>query len=703
MGEQQHVANGRRISEQHDQAVDADAHATSRRHAVLQRADVVGVEAHGLVVAHVLGRHLGAEALGLIHRVVQLGEGVAVLVAQDEQLEALSELGVLRMLLRQRRDLQRVVDDEGGLDELLLRHGLEDLGDELALAPSRLGMAAVFLQNGHQLLAAAVEGHLLAGVLAGQLHHGGAAPVAGQIHRRSLVLDLQRAAGCLGRGLDATLGEIHHGVKVAEGLISLHGGELGIVVRIHALVAELTADLEHLLETAHEQTLQRQLRGDAQVVVAIKRVEVRDEGLRVRAADDGMQKRRLYLVVALLLHVAADGRDDLEAALEGGAHLGVHNEIHVALAIAGLLVRQAVELLGQRPQRLAHQLKRVHRYGQLAAAGSHHSAMDGDPVTHIQIAQGREGLLAERVDAAEQLNVAAGLAQLQKRDLALDALGHDTAGDEHLILGGLAVFQVRVLLVQLAYRMTALDRVPIGIDARGNQRLALGAAHLDGIVFDDFYRFGHSGLLVLDLDNGQLDVAAGGAGRRHFVALLAAEQRLTHRRLVGDLALVGVGFGAAHDGEHALAAVHVHGHRGADIHLARALRRVHDGGLGEDAADLGDARLHHALLVLAIVVLGVLRDVAELARHLDALADLGALLGLEVVQLLLELVLALLREDEVVVCHASHLSDTYNRHVRFPDVRFDSLYVSSRRSVGRYTKKRYVPGRAVCTYREPIR
>ena len=70
------------------------------------------------------------------------------------------------------------------------------------------------------------------------------------------------------------------------------------MVRIHALVAELTADLEHLLETAHEQTLQRQLRGDAQVVVAIKRVEVRDEGLRVRAADDGMQKRRLYLVVA---------------------------------------------------------------------------------------------------------------------------------------------------------------------------------------------------------------------------------------------------------------------------------------------------------------------------------------------------------------------------------------------------------------------
>ena len=36
------------------------------------------------------------------------------------------------------------------------------------------------------------------------------------------------------------------------------------------------------------------------------------------------------------------------------------------------------------------------------------------------------------------------------------------------------------------------------------------------------------------------------------------------------------------------------------------------GGLGEDAADLGDARLHHALLVFGVVVLGVLGDVEVL-------------------------------------------------------------------------------------------
>ena len=46
-----------------------------------------------------------------------------------------------------------------------------------------------------------------------------------------------------------------------------------------------------------------------------------------------------------------------------------------------------------------------------------------------------ETLLAQGVDAAEQLDVATGLAQLQKGDLALHALGHNAAGDGDRILG----------------------------------------------------------------------------------------------------------------------------------------------------------------------------------------------------------------------------------------------------------------------------
>jgi hypothetical protein len=56
--------------------------------------------------------------------------------------------------------------------------------------------------------------------------------------------------------------------------------------------------------------------------------------------------------------------------------------------------------------------------------------------------------------------------------------------------------------------------------------------------------------------------------------------------------------------------------------------------------------LEHRLLVLGVVVLGVLGDVAELAGDPDPLRDLAALLGLQVLDLLLELLVPLCGEDD---------------------------------------------------------
>ncbi len=495
MREQQHVADGRRIGEQHGQAVDADAHATGRRHAVFQRADVVGVEAHGLVVAQVLRLNLRAEALGLINRVVQLGEGVGVLMAADEQLEALGQLRVVLHLLGQRRNLQRMLGDERRLHQLLLGHGLEDLGDQLALAPSVLGMPAVLLQNGHQVLAAALERHLFAGIARGQPAHRLARPLARKVDVGALVAHLERPASRLRSGLDEALRQVHHAVQVGKRLVGLHRGELGVVVRVHALVAELTADLEHLLETAHQQALQRQLGRDAQIVIAVERVEVRDERLGVRAAEDRMQKRRLNLVEALLLHVAADGRDDLEALLEGLLDLGIHHQVDVTLTITRFFVGQAVELLGQRADGLRKQLEGRDGHGELTALRAHHRALDADPVAHIQVFDLGVHIFAERVDAAEQLDVARRVAQAEEGDLALHALGHDAAGNLHGVLGGGAIFQVSVLFVQVSQVMAVIESVAVRVLARIEQRLALSLANLDRVVFDDFRVVAHARFL----------------------------------------------------------------------------------------------------------------------------------------------------------------------------------------------------------------
>ena len=68
-------------------------------------------------------------------------------------------------------------------------------------------------------------------------------------------------------------------------------------------------------------------------------------------------------------------------------------------------------------------------------------------------------------------------------------------------------------------------------------------------------------------------------------------------------------------------------HDGADRDDARVdLPLVDDLGVREALLELGDAVLEHHLLVLRVVVLGVLGDLAELARSRDALGDLAALL-----------------------------------------------------------------------------
>ena len=111
--------------------------------------------------------------------------------------------------------------------------------------------------------------------------------------------------------------------------------------------------------------------------------------------------------------------------------------------------------------------------------------MHADPVAHVQILELRERILAQDVDAAEQLDVARRVAQLQKRKLSLIALGHDATGHVHLVLGGSAVFKVGVLLDKIGQMMRVLERVAVGVLARSDESRSLRAAHFNGVVFDD--------------------------------------------------------------------------------------------------------------------------------------------------------------------------------------------------------------------------
>ena len=112
MREEQHVADRRGVGQEHDEAVDADAAAARRGQAVLERADVVRVVVHGFVVAVALRFDLGAEARGLVVRVVEFREAVRGFAAGDIELEALGDVVVFVRGAGQGRDFRREVDDE---------------------------------------------------------------------------------------------------------------------------------------------------------------------------------------------------------------------------------------------------------------------------------------------------------------------------------------------------------------------------------------------------------------------------------------------------------------------------------------------------------------------------------------------------------------------------------------------------------------
>src|SRR5690349_13905779 len=97
--EENHLADCLLVGEQHRQLLDAAAPATRRRHAHLQRFDVILVEELRLVVpARPLAR-LILEAHPLIQRIVQLAEGIAHLQAARKELEALGGIWLTRLAL----------------------------------------------------------------------------------------------------------------------------------------------------------------------------------------------------------------------------------------------------------------------------------------------------------------------------------------------------------------------------------------------------------------------------------------------------------------------------------------------------------------------------------------------------------------------------------------------------------------------------
>ena len=270
-----------------------------------------------------------------------------------------------------------------------------------------------------------------AGVLPHGLLHRHPRPRAAEMDDVALIGDVGRPEHAHGDVLEQVLDQVHDAAVVGERLIELDRRELGVVARVHALVAEDAADLVYALEPADDQPLQVKLRLDAQEHVDVERVVMRDERPGRRADLEGAEHRRVDLEEAVGIEVLADRLDDLRARDKGLAHVRVHDHVQIPLAIAQVGVLEAVELLRQRVQALREQRDLPGVHGHLAQARAEHRAADADHVSEVEVLEARVGVLADVVRPDVDLYLAVAVEEMREARLAHHAARHHAPGDGH--------------------------------------------------------------------------------------------------------------------------------------------------------------------------------------------------------------------------------------------------------------------------------
>ena len=231
---------------------------------------------------------------------------------------------------------------------------------------------------------------------------------------------------------------------------------------VHALVAEVAAELIDTGEAAHDEALEVQFVGDSQVEVDVEGVVVRHKGPCGGAAGNALQHGSVHLEVALLVEVVAHLVDNLRSLHKRLAHLRIDNEVDIALAVAQLgvaegVVDHAVLLFHDRQgaQTLAEHLEALHMDGSLTHLGDKHIARHADDVANVEqtlengIVEGLVLVGAYLVALDIELDTAKGVLQLDKRGGSHDAAAHDAAGNAHIL-------EQRVVLGKLLKDFTTL-------------------------------------------------------------------------------------------------------------------------------------------------------------------------------------------------------------------------------------------------------
>ena len=235
-----------------------------------------------------------------------------------------------------------------------------------------------------------------------------------------------------------------------------------------------------------------------------------------------------------------------EAALDKGIlDLGVDDQIHITLTVAGLPVGQAVELFRQGQQTLAEQSSLVDPQGDFSPLGLEHVTLYAHDVANVIFLKAGKIRLVHGVKPDIELNSAGVVLQIAERHLAHAPLAHQAARQSY----GLALQGLIVFLDLLGGGGHFILGLHIGVPAFGPEGFQLLPADLHLVGQGHFclwYKLCHGLALTRNAD----DLHAEGTGRGVNGKVLSgslAHDAAAEGRVVRELVFHGVGFLRAGD------------------------------------------------------------------------------------------------------------------------------------------------------------
>ena len=237
-----------------------------------------------------------------------------------------------------------------------------------------------------------------------------------------------RTADLYGHLCHQPFGQIHQVFVSGVGLIEFEHREFRVVLAGNAFVSEVAVYLKYPVESTHDQPFQIELRRNAQVQVHAQRVVEGFERCGFGATGNRLHHRCLDFEKIALKKILTHRLNGLRSPQKNLSHIGIHDQVDIALTIALLRIFETVKFFRQGTNRFAKQDEHLDQKRPFSGFGLEQGAGEPDDIADIQLFEEIVGQVADLVFANIRLHLAGVVSEAHESGLSKAVDGHHASG-----------------------------------------------------------------------------------------------------------------------------------------------------------------------------------------------------------------------------------------------------------------------------------